>query len=93
MDDAQGAVTVVLALDDDAEAVDVRQGRKADRLALQLAPDGIGRLLAPLDPRGQPRLDSTRSISGETASMALPFSSFSASRRRWMATRAVAFRC
>ena len=65
VNDAERAVTVVLALDDDAEAVDVRQGRKADCLALQLAPDGIGRLLSPLDPRlhpgfGQDALDLGR---------------------------------
>ncbi|MNL23474.1 hypothetical protein D3C87_1448650 [compost metagenome] len=35
----------------------------------------------------------TVSISRDTPSMARPCSSFSASRRRWMATRAVAFRC
>ncbi|MNT04666.1 hypothetical protein D3C72_1392550 [compost metagenome] len=65
MDDAQGAVTVVLGVDDDPEAIDVRQGGKSDRLPLQLAPDRIGRLLAPLHPRrnagfAQHRLDFAR---------------------------------
>ena len=45
VDHTEGAVAVVLGLDDDPEAVDVRQGREAHRLALQLAPDRIGRLL------------------------------------------------
>ncbi len=56
VDHAQGAIAVVLAVHDDAEAIDVRQGRKAHRLALQLAPDRIGRLLAALDPGLDPRL-------------------------------------
>ena len=45
VDDAERPVAVILGLDDDPKAVDVGQGRKADRLALQLAPDRIGRLL------------------------------------------------
>ncbi len=34
VDDTQRAITVVFALDDDAETIDVRQGREAHRLAL-----------------------------------------------------------
>ena len=56
VDHTQRAVAVVLRLDDDAEAVDVGQGRKADRLALKLAPDRIGRLLSAIDIGLQARL-------------------------------------
>ena len=60
VDDAQGAVTIVLGLNNHAEAVDVRQGREADRLPLQLAPDRIGRLFAPLHMGGDARLAENR---------------------------------
>ncbi len=47
MDDAQGAIAVVLGFHDHAETIDVGQGRETDRLALQLAPNRIGGLLPP----------------------------------------------
>uniref|UniRef100_A0A0N5A0C0 NAD-specific glutamate dehydrogenase n=1 Tax=Parastrongyloides trichosuri TaxID=131310 RepID=A0A0N5A0C0_PARTI len=65
MDHPQGRIAVGLGVDDHPERVDVGKGRKADRLALQLAPDGIGRLFPSLDPRlhasfGQNALDLGR---------------------------------
>ena len=50
MDDAQGAVAVLLGIDDHPKGVDVRELRKADRFALQLPPDGKGVLLAAKHP-------------------------------------------
>ena len=50
MDDAERPVAVVLGVDDHPEGVDVGELGEADRLALQLAPDRIGVLLAAEDP-------------------------------------------
>jgi hypothetical protein len=46
VDDAERPVAVLLGIDDHPEGVDVGELGEADRLALQLAPDRIGMLLA-----------------------------------------------
>ena len=64
MDDAERAVAILLAVDEDAEAEDVGKLLEADRLSLHLREDRIGRLQPPEDfgldavlgePRGQVR--------------------------------------
>ncbi len=56
MDDAQGAVAVILGVDDHPESIDVRQLREADGLTLQFAPDRIGVFLPTKDARGNTRV-------------------------------------
>src|SRR5690606_28503050 len=47
MDDAEHAIAIVDRIDDDAEAIDVRELLEADLLVFHLAPDGVGLLFAP----------------------------------------------
>ena len=50
MDDAEGAVAILLIVDDHPEGIDVRQLGKPDGFALQLPPDREGMLFAAIDP-------------------------------------------
>jgi hypothetical protein len=82
-----GAVAVLLGVHDHPEGVDVGQLAEAQRLPLQLAPDGIGRLLAAEHAGRDAAASSREAISPETTATAPPCSSRSCSSRRTMASR------